>query len=60
MQEARIVQKPVMMSGEALSKVTKGIVEVIVDNEASADNLACSPRAMLFLPRQAGKVNAGG
>ena len=32
--------KPVMMAQEALSKITEGIVEVIVDNEASADNLA--------------------
>lgn len=33
-------QKPVMMAEEALSKITEGIVEVIVDNEGSADNLA--------------------
>ena len=32
--------KPVMMAEEALSKITEGIVEVVVDNEASADNLA--------------------
>lgn len=32
--------KPVMMAEEALSKIKKGIVEVLVDNEASADNLA--------------------
>ena len=32
--------KPVMMAEEALSKITEGIVEVIVDNEASTDNLA--------------------
>ena len=32
--------KPVMIAEEALSKITEGIVEVIVDNEASADNLA--------------------
>ncbi|MCE5311760.1 MAG: sulfurtransferase-like selenium metabolism protein YedF [Nitrospiraceae bacterium] len=32
--------KPVMMAEEALSKMTEGIIEVIVDNEASADNLA--------------------
>lgn len=31
--------KPVMMAQEALSKIWEGIVEVIVDNEASADNL---------------------
>ncbi|HSB32704.1 MAG TPA: sulfurtransferase-like selenium metabolism protein YedF [Candidatus Sulfobium mesophilum] len=31
--------KPVMMAEEALSKITEGIVEVIVDNEGSADNL---------------------
>jgi len=32
--------KPVMMAEEALSIITEGIVEVLVDNEASADNLA--------------------
>ena len=32
--------KPVMMAEEALLKISEGIVEVIVDNEASADNLA--------------------
>jgi selenium metabolism protein YedF len=32
--------KPVMMAEEALSKITEGIVDVIVDNEGSADNLA--------------------
>lgn len=32
--------KPVMMAEEVLSKITEGIIEVIVDNEASADNLA--------------------
>jgi selenium metabolism protein YedF len=32
--------KPVMMAEEALLKIKEGIVEVIVDNEASADNLA--------------------
>ena len=32
--------KPVMMAEEALSKITEGIVEVLVDNEASVDNLA--------------------
>jgi selenium metabolism protein YedF len=32
--------KPVMMAEEALSKITEGIVEVLVDNESSADNLA--------------------
>jgi selenium metabolism protein YedF len=32
--------KPVMMAEEALSKISEGIIEVIVDNEGSADNLA--------------------
>lgn len=32
--------KPVMLAEEALSKISEGIIEVIVDNEASADNLA--------------------
>ena len=32
--------RPVMMAEEALAKVSEGIVEVLVDNEASADNLA--------------------
>ncbi len=31
--------KPVMMAEEALSRITEGIVEVIVDNAGSADNL---------------------
>jgi len=31
--------KPVIMAGEALSKVKDGIVEILVDNEASAKNL---------------------
>lgn len=31
--------KPVMMAEEALSKMTEGIIEVLVDNEASAGNL---------------------
>ncbi len=31
--------KPVMMAEEALSKMTEGMVEVIVDNEGSAENL---------------------
>jgi len=32
--------KPVMMAEEALAKLSEGIVEVLVDNEASADNIA--------------------
>jgi selenium metabolism protein YedF len=32
--------KPVMLAEEALGKMTEGIVEVLVDNEPSADNLA--------------------
>lgn len=32
--------KPVMMADEALKKMAEGVVEVLVDNEASADNLA--------------------
>ena len=32
--------KPVMMAEEALSNITEGIIEIIVDNEASADNVA--------------------
>jgi selenium metabolism protein YedF len=32
--------KPVMMAEEAISKISEGIVEIIVDNESSADNLA--------------------
>ena len=31
--------KPVIMAGEALSKAEDGIVEILVDNEASAKNL---------------------
>jgi selenium metabolism protein YedF len=40
--------KPVMMAEEALSKITEGIVEVIVDNEASADNLVWFARSNAF------------
>ena len=32
--------KPVIMAEEALSKIDEGIVDVLVDNEASANNLA--------------------
>ncbi|MCX7914266.1 MAG: sulfurtransferase TusA family protein, partial [Thermodesulfovibrionales bacterium] len=31
--------KPVIMAEEALSKIEEGIVEVLVDNEASVSNL---------------------
>ncbi len=41
--------RPVMMAEEALSKMTEGIVEVIVDNEASADNLALFAKSNAFL-----------
>jgi TusA-related sulfurtransferase len=30
--------RPVMMAEEALSKITEGIVEVVVDNEAGEDS----------------------
>jgi selenium metabolism protein YedF len=40
--------KPVMMAEEALSKITEGIVEIVVDNEASADNLAWFARNNAF------------
>ncbi|HTR44231.1 MAG TPA: sulfurtransferase-like selenium metabolism protein YedF [Thermodesulfovibrionales bacterium] len=40
--------KPVMMAEEALSKITEGIVEVIVDNKASADNLAWFAKSNAF------------
>ena len=40
--------KPVMMAEEALSKMTGGIVEVIVDNEASAENLALFAKSNAF------------
>jgi selenium metabolism protein YedF len=40
--------KPVMMAEEALSKITKGIIELIVDNEASADNLAWFAKSNAF------------
>ncbi len=32
--------KPIMMAEEALMKITEGIIEVLVDNEASAENVA--------------------
>lgn len=31
--------KPVMMATDALSRINDGLIEVVVDNEASADNL---------------------
>lgn len=40
--------KPVMMAEEALAKITEGIVEVIVDNEAAADNLALFAKSQAF------------
>ncbi len=40
--------KPVMMAEEALSKITEGIVEMIVDNEASAENLAWFAKSNAF------------
>ena len=32
--------KPVMMAEDAVSKITEGIVEILVDNEASVENLS--------------------
>jgi len=40
--------KPVIMAEEALSKIPDGIIEVIVDNEASADNLALFSKSNAF------------
>ncbi len=40
--------KPVMMAEEALSKMTEGIVDVIVDNEASAENLVTFSRGNAY------------
>ncbi len=40
--------RPVMMAEEALSKIAEGIVEVIVDNEASADNLELFAKGNAF------------
>ncbi|MDA8238788.1 MAG: sulfurtransferase-like selenium metabolism protein YedF [Nitrospiraceae bacterium] len=40
--------KPVMMAEEALSKIKEGIAEVIVDNEASADNLEWFAKSNAF------------
>ena len=45
--------KPVMMAEEALSKITEGIVEVIVDNEASADNLSWFAKSNAFFSETA-------
>ena len=42
--------KPVMMAEEALSKISEGIVEVIVDNEASAENLVSFAKGNAFYP----------
>lgn len=32
--------KPVMMAEDAVSKITEGIVDILVDNEASVENLS--------------------
>ncbi len=40
--------KPVMMAEEALGKIEEGIVEVLVDNEASADNVVWFARKSGF------------
>jgi selenium metabolism protein YedF len=40
--------KPVMMAEEALSKIKEGIIEVIVDNEPAADNLAWFAKSNAF------------
>lgn len=40
--------KPVMMAEEALAKISEGLVEVLVDNEASADNLALFAKSNTF------------
>ena len=40
--------KPVMMAEEALSKITEGIIEVVINNEASADNLARFAKSNAF------------
>ena len=40
--------KPVMMAEEALSKITEGSVDIIVDNEASAENLAWFAKSNAF------------
>jgi selenium metabolism protein YedF len=40
--------KPVMMAEEALSKITEGIVEIIVDNEASSENLVSFAKGNAF------------
>jgi TusA-related sulfurtransferase len=41
--------KPVMMAEETLSEITEGILVVIVDNEASADNLALFAKSNAFI-----------
>lgn len=40
--------KPVMMAEEALSKITEGVVEIIVDSKASAENLASFAKSSTF------------
>lgn len=46
--------KPVMMAEEALSKIREGTVEVIVDNEGSADNLALFAKSNGFFSETIG------
>ncbi len=40
--------KPVMMAAEALSKITKGSIDIIVDNEAAAENVAMFTKMKSF------------
>jgi selenium metabolism protein YedF len=40
--------RPVMMAEEALSKIAEGIVEIIVDNEASSENLVSFAKGSAF------------
>jgi TusA-related sulfurtransferase len=52
--------KPVIMAEEALSKIAEGIIEIVVDNEASADNLAWFAKSNAFFPKQSGMLKIGG
>ncbi|MEW6162418.1 MAG: sulfurtransferase-like selenium metabolism protein YedF [Nitrospirota bacterium] len=42
--------KPVMMTEEALSKIDEGMIEILVDNKASAENLTRFARKNGFYP----------
>ncbi len=52
--------QPVMVTEEALTKITEGIIEVVVDNEESALTLPVMQRRRAYMPRRKKRGRAGG